>query len=233
MKYNSLFFSILSIFLIASCAKPTTESETKRWESHQKTLQTLSVKYPSFKNALTEVERSAAQQWEAALKVGDEEQKIAAMQTANSAAYPEFVRKLDYLEGNMDRLQRLCRKTTKTSADRIDMNALRTARDDAERTLSDLRYSLSSRVVNSPVEAEVAVEEISKNIKYATDRINKVMKRIADKERKQKQEEKAEKDKQNADKQSKEISKSVKCSYCGSKNKAGTSKCKSCGAPLK
>ena len=230
MKMSSFLFIAVPVLMLLSCAKPTSESETKRWDSNQKTLNTLTAKYPNFRGALDIVQAEAAQQWEAALMVTEEEQKIAAMQTANTAAYPEFVRQLDGMENKLEALKSLCTKSTRNAVQTMDKESLRIARNNAQRTLSAMEYLLKNSTANTPVEATVLTNEASKKIKNANSNIQKVLKRISEKARAKKQQEKAQKDEQNAATKSK---KPVKCSYCGVKNSPSTSKCKGCGAPVK
>lgn len=230
MKAQAIHLSIIPLLLLLSCAKPTTESETKKWTTAQKTLQVLATKYPNFDAALQVVKQESAMQWEAALKVTEQEQQIAAMQTANTAACPEFVRQLDQVEDKIESLKSLCTRSTRGAVDRIDNESLRIARNNAQRTLSSMDYLLKNNVVHSPVEATIVTNEATKKIKNARNNVTKVLKRIADKVRAKKQQKKVAKDKKEA---TTKTSKSVKCSYCSVKNSSSASTCKGCGAPIK
>ncbi len=229
MKKQSILLLMTPLLLLLSCAKPTTESETKKWTSAQKTLQVLTTKYPKFEAALQVVKQESAVQWEAALNVTEEEQQIIAMQTANTAAYPEFVRQLDRVEDKIESLKSLCTRSTRGAVDRIDNESLRIARNNAQRTLSSVEYLLNNNVVRSPVEATVVTNEATKKIKNASNNVSKVLKRIANKARAKKQQEKAAKDKKET---TTKTSKAVKCSYCSVKNSSTASTCKGCGAPV-
>ena len=61
MKMSSFLFIAVPVLMLLSCAKPTSESETKRWDSNQKTLNTLTAKYPNFRGALDIVKAEASQ----------------------------------------------------------------------------------------------------------------------------------------------------------------------------
>ena len=232
MRIENLLIAVATVFLVASCAKPTAESETKKWEANTKTLEMLGAKYPQFKAALQVVKSESAAQWESALKVTGDEQKIEAMQAANTSAYPSFVRDLDNIEDAMEKLKDRCSESTK-GGDNSDRESLRNARNDAQRSLSEVGYLLKSRAVNTPVEASALTEEAVKKIANATSRIEKVLRRISDKERKKKAEQKAAEDKSKSEEKAKEEAKNpIKCSYCGTMNNHDALKCSSCGAPV-
>jgi hypothetical protein len=234
MRITNFLFAVVALLLVASCAKPTAESETKAWESSKQTLETLGAKYPGFKPALEEVKNEASKQWDAALEVSDDEKKVEAMRAANTAAKPSFVGQLDGMSDAIESLKDLSTEATQAgSVDDGDREALRIAQNEANITLNSVEGMLKSRQIATATEARAVVEEAAKQVENAKNRIQKVMDTVLGK----KNAAKAAADTASANDAAKETAKEeaknpIKCGFCGTMNKHDALKCSSCGAPV-
>lgn len=233
MRITNFLIAIAALFVVVSCGKATSESETKRWESSKQLLETLGAKYSGFKPALQEVSANATKDWEAAGSIGDEEKKVEAMRAANDAASPSFVSQLDGISKGLEALKDLATEATQLGGDESDKQALSLAKGEAGRTLSELEGMLRSRRVATAAEATAVVGEAVSQLAAATNRIQKVMDTV--------------KGKQNATKDAADTAaanaaantateadakKSIKCGFCGGMNAHDALKCSGCGAPV-
>jgi len=233
MRITNFLIAIAAFFIVTSCGKATSESETKRWESSKKTLTTLGAKYPGFKPALEEVLADATAQWTAAGNVGDEEKKVEAMSAANSAASPSFVSNLDNMSGKLEALKDMAAEATQAGGDEADKAALNLAKNEAGLTLNNVEKMLRERKVSNAAEATAVVDDAMQQVESATSRIQKIMETIAGKKAQEKAAEDKEKTDADNDKAAEEEAKKpVKCGHCGQMNKPGALKCESCTAPI-
>lgn len=223
MRVTTFLAVALAFCVVLACGKATPESETKRWESAQKTLQTLGTKYSGFKPALEVVITESTTLWEKALEETNAEKQLEAMSVANKAAYPAFVRSLDKIADEIETLKSLKTKVLQDGGtDEADQAALESVGKDVDEVLSDVKSMLKSQKVANPTEAEALLEEAQKAMTTVTKRLKDVATTAKNKE----SEAAAAVDSSaNADK-------SVKCSYCGSMNASSTLKCSGCGAPV-
>ena len=97
MKNLQLIICLFALSFVG--CKKTVDSETKRWNSSQARLERLMSEYPNFKTALSADLAAARKIHQEALTKPDDDSKISWLNQANSEAYPNYVRKLD----NMDR----------------------------------------------------------------------------------------------------------------------------------
>lgn len=233
MKLTTLLTAFVAFFLLVSCAA-TTESETEQWEASQKTISTLSTKYPAFKPVLKEVLDAAQLDWERAIEITEEAKQVEAMLVANEKARPTFVAQLEGMSKKIKSLKDLEIDATQTAAvDAADVRALKIAGKEANLSLNNAKSTLKSATVTTVEAANVIVGGVTEDLNAAKNRLKKVMKVIKDK----KKEAKAEANEvatQAADKEAakEESTKAIKCSYCGSMNAADALKCSSCGAPV-
>ena len=233
MRIINFLIAIAAFFVVVSCGKATSESETKRWEASQKTLETLGAKYPGFKPALQEVKDNATKAWEEAGSIGDEEKKIAAMSAANDAASPNFVSQLNGISEGLEALKDLATEATQLGGDESDKAALNLAKGEAGRTLTELEGMLKSRNVATAAEAEAVVGEAISQLTAATNRIKKVMDTVKNKQKAA--EKAADTTAANADAKAAteaEAKNPIKCGHCGSMNAHDALKCSGCGAPV-
>lgn len=230
MKLATLLKLLLAFSILVSCGKATPESETKRWEASQKTINTLSAKYPGFKPALKEALDAAKLEWEAAAQVSDQEQQIEAMRAANKTARPSFVNKLDDMPDKMEALKDLVTDATQAGGtDEADKQALSTAGREADISLGRAEKTLKNGSAATVEAANAIINGITKELEAATKRIEKVVRTVKEK----KTDAQAAVDTAAAKEAAAEKAKqSIKCSFCGNMNAPDALKCGSCGAPV-
>ena len=223
MRLTTFLAIALASCMVWACGKATPESETRRWESAQKTLQTLGTKYSGFKPALEVVMTESTTLWEKALEETNEEKQLEAMSVANKAAYPLFVRSLDKIADEIETLKSLKTKVLQDGGtDEADKAALESVGKDVDEVLSDVKAMLKKQKVANPTEAEALLEEAKK----AMINVSKRLKDVATTAKNKQSEAEATADSSsNADK-------AIKCAYCGGMNASGTLKCSGCGAPV-
>lgn len=234
MKLTSLLTTFVAFLIVASCGKATTESETKRWEASQKTINTLSAKYPGFKPALKEALDAAKLKWEAATQISGEEQQIEAMRTANKAARPQFVTELDNMPDKMEALKDLVTNATQAGgADQADNQALATARREADISLGNAEKTLKNGSAATIDAANAIVSSVTKELESAIKRIKKVMETAQEKKTEAQAASDSEEEKAAAKEEAEaDATKSIKCGYCGTMNAHDALKCSACGAPV-
>jgi hypothetical protein len=234
MRSINFLLVAVALLLVASCSKPTVESETKRWEAAKTNLETLIATYPGFKLALDQVKSDANAQWESALKIAEEEKKIEAMKATVLMVSRSFVRPLSSISAKIEKLKDLSTEATQAgSVDNADKEALRIAQNEANITLNNVESILKNREVTTAVQATAIIEDVDKQLASASKRIKKVMDTVASK----KNAAKAASDTAAANKAKdetvkEEAKKPVKCPYCNTMNPPDALKCSSCGAPV-
>lgn len=227
MKILNLFLLLTILFLILSCGKATTESETKRWESNQKKMDALVLQYPNFEAAIDETKAAATKEWQAAQSVGEEEAKINAMSAANSTARPKYIRLLDELAKEMEELKDDIAEATQTEgANNTDLDAINSAKGEANITLTRVEQMVRNTTVKTAAEAESILNEAEKQLNKAEERLQKVIDNI---KKRVKKETKAEEE---ANKKEEVANTPIKCNACGKNNDADAKNCKFCTAPL-
>lgn len=215
-----------AVVLFASCGKATVESETKRWASTQQTLDKLSGEYPGFKAALQEAKAAGEAKMKAAESVSKEEEKVKAMSDAINAARPQFVKDLEDLKTNTNKLKDLMTQAPKKVTTPADKDAAMLAVREADFTLGSVETKLRSAAPANINEANGITAGIASELKAATDRLDKILKDA---------EKTTAGNKTAADSTKKADEKKladVKCRSCGTMNAAGSKKCSSCTAPI-
>ncbi|WMX15936.1 hypothetical protein [Aureispira sp. CCB-E] len=226
MKITTLLTGLIAFFLVASCGKATPETETKRWEASQETINTLSAKYPGFKPALKEALEAAKLKWEAATQISSEEKQIEAMRIANKTARPLFVVELNKMPEKMEALKDLVTEATQAGGvDQADSQALATACREADFSLGKAEKILKNGTAATVEAANAIVSGASKELESATKRVKKVMATVKEKQSEAEA---------TADSilTQETTEKAIKCAYCGSMNAHDALKCSSCGAPV-
>lgn len=232
MKNLYVIAAMLLGFLAVSCGT-SPEAQKNQWNSNQKRLTRLQAEFPNFKAALQAALTDAEAKWTTAEGVSGEEAQIEAMQTANSAASPTFVRDLDGLNKKMEELKDLMTDVQQHIADYGDAAAARTAATEASVTLGQVEGG-----VRTATAADVnAANAITKSWTTKLESANKRLKKVQETAKKKKDDKKAAADDKKAatDEKAaaeKEAAQPVKCGGCGTMNKAGALKCSGCTAPL-
>lgn len=92
--------------LLTACSA-SVEGETSSWEANLKMMDRLTREYPGFSEPLSFVKKTAEASWARALEVSKEEEKIAAMQSANSLIDNSFAQKLSDMPGMVSEIGRI------------------------------------------------------------------------------------------------------------------------------
>ena len=227
MKILNLTLLIASLFLLIACGKPTAESATKSWEVNIKKVDELKLKYPNFKGALEETQTAATKEWSAAQTVEEEEAKIAAMVEANQTLRSNYIRKLGMLDQQMEDLKDQIAEASQTEgATTADLEAIKSAKNEANITLTRVEQMVMNTTVNTAAEAEPILKEADKQLRKAEERIKKITDNVT------KRVDKEVKEAEETTKKEEVANTPIKCNACGKNNEADAKNCKFCTAPL-
>lgn len=227
MKIVNALLLLTSLFVVLSCGKATTESETKRWESNQKKMDALVLQYPNFKAAIDQTKAAAIKEWQAAQSVEEQEAKVNAMSAANSTARPKYIRLLDGLAKEMEELKDdIAEATQAEGANEADLQAIKSAKTEANITLTRVEQMVKNTTVKTAAEAESILNKAEKQLDKAAERLQKVVKNIQKRVKKEAEAEDAAAQKEEV------ANKPIKCNACGKNNDAEAKNCKFCTAPL-
>ncbi|MCP4443003.1 MAG: hypothetical protein GY810_29205 [Aureispira sp.] len=232
MKNLYVVVAMLLGFLAVSCGT-SPEAQKNQWNSNKKRLTRLQAEYPNFKTALAAVLTDAEAKWTSAEGVSGEEAQIEAMQGANSAASPQFVKDLDGLNKKMEDLKDLMTDVQQHVADYGDAAAARVAASEANNTLATVEGGIRTASASDANSANAITKGWTSKLESASKRLKKVQETA----QKKKDDKKAADDKAKADDDKKaaadeEAKKPIKCAGCGTMNEAGSLKCSGCTAPL-
>ena len=197
MKTSNILLLLTTLFLAMSCGKPTAESEMRRWEANQKTIDGLGAQYNGFKTALDLQLQQAQGLWDIALNIEGEEAKAEAMHGSNRSLYAGWVRKLDRMQDRLERLKDGVSESRQTAgATETDIAALDEAISEAKITLSEVESMLRTATANTIAQAESLVNNADRQIDAATKRMDRAVRNIKDRlEEQQSQREDIEKQK--------------------------------------
>ncbi len=230
MKKIVLLMSVMMMFTF-SCKK-TVDSEKKSWEYNLKKLSKLSYEYPTFKQVLMMQQKDAEKVMNEASSIGDEKAKIEKMAQANSMLRATFIRNLEQVSSLKESISKKSIRVRGLTMPYEKRMSATQAIYSGERAVRDADAKLQSTVTNT-TEAEALSSLAMSGLKIAETSLNTIIK---DAETKMKADEKKNKEietaKINAEKAKTEAAKPIKCPYCGTLNIAGSTTCKSCGAPL-
>lgn len=219
MKNLILLLTAFSVLLIASCAK-SVEGETNAWNRNKEKINELKVLYPSMANALTTQLSSAEAAWENANSVSGEEAKIEAMAGANRLLNSGFVSDLSDFKKKQKDLNDLVVDVTAASKAANDELSARVAIMQANSVISNTK-SMVERGAQTPAEAEIVMNQVTKDLDDITKTLKKTQERFK----------KVEKDEKKAEAEKEEAAKPWTCNYCSKSNAADAKECGGCGAP--
>jgi hypothetical protein len=226
MKNWYLMLAAVAAIFMSSCGKATVESETSRWKSNQQLLDKLSGEYPGFKTALMQTKDDAAAKMKSAEAVSGDEAKVKAMSEANNAAKPQFVRDLETLKPNMEKLKNLMVDVPKKVTTDADKTAAALGVREADITLGSIEAKLRTAAPANANEANGLTASMISEVEAASKRLSSLIKDA---------EKTTAANKTAADSSKKEEEKKladVKCRSCGKMQPAGTKKCPDCTAPI-
>lgn len=226
-------FIVLSIFLINACG-PTLESSQKSWNSNLKAIEKLKSEYPVFTPFIDQKLADAKKVWEQAQGISDEETKLDKMVEANNILSGGSIGNLRNMKSKMKELKREEENILKQQIDSTLIEKANTARrnarqaiEKAERLLAMSQSEFDINSVSSKIDlAYNGLEDAKREVSIVAGLIKKVNDKIEAAKNKKEQDLKAQQEKEEKAKAP------IKCEYCGTMNDAGSTKCKSCGAPL-
>lgn len=233
MKNIYLFTVLMALATFWSSCGSSVEGETASWKSNQERITRLKANYPGFKGALDAALNDAKTAMESAQSVGDKEAKIKAMSAANDKASPQFVRELDGMDRLMRDIEGKISKTKQAGGDRNDQSAIWDAANRADQAIREAKSKLKSSTAADIASANAITSSVTSNLKSVQsllDDIAKEAKNKADAAKKAEDDKKAAAAK--ADEDAKKAAAPIKCGACGTENKAGSTKCSQCTAPL-
>jgi rubrerythrin len=234
--------------MLWACSK-SVEGETKKFNSKVNQAKTISVKYPNLKSFVTTEISGVEAEWEKAIAIQDEDEKIDQMSVVNlftGKGILGALRSFDKTYKSInDKISSLTSKS-KTPSEQI-------ASDFAVKEANTALKSVNIKRLVTLDSKSVAIDSINQMklvLLEGSEALNKISKAIKDRLDAEALARKELKAKNNSKKVSTTSGKTKvsnspktspvtqtaamwKCKKCGSKHAASASKCKSCGAPKK
>ncbi|MDC0230667.1 hypothetical protein OAK19_01755 [Aureispira] len=184
MRSINILLVAAVLLLVASCSKPTVETEIKRWGLAKSNIERLITKYPGFSLALDQISLDANEQWESALKIVDEDKKIEAMRATTLMVSRSFVRPLSSVSRKMKELKKLSTEVIEIgSVENKDKEDLINAQNEANLTVKNIEEMLKAVQVTSVLEATSLLEGAVKRLETASDKIEKKKEMIEEKKK--------------------------------------------------
>jgi len=228
MKKLTILFITFIAFAIYSCA-PSVEGETKSWDSNIQQLKKMQTDYPAYANMISLKITEAEKIYKGAEGVSDEEAKAEKMREANNILSTGCIGNLKNMLSKIDDVERKKSELRKSAKSGNDKNYAESVIDDAKDAIKKAEKVLNKKAENLDVNPCVKIERAYKKLETAYSDMSSAISSFKSVDKKEKQKEKQLKEDV---KKKEEAAKDIKCAYCGTKNKAGSTKCKSCGANL-
>lgn len=225
---KTIFKFFIAILLLNSCA--SVESENENWKNNLGKIEIVKKDYPSLSKFLDEDVKKATTLYENAQKVTDEDQKIDALQKANSTLMT-LARQVRSYEANYNGLERTIDELERTLPDSEISIRVDSRIDEAEDEMREANEKLKDKEFSSSQDAQKFFSSYSTAFSDYSSDLQRVINKYEEAQQK-------ELDKNTADtkevksSESKTTSTSVKCSYCKKSNDSKSKKCQHCGAPL-
>jgi len=228
MKRLSILFVLLIAIFVYSCA-PSVEGETKSWDSNVQQLKRMQADYPAYADMISTKLAEAEKVFKSAESISDEEAKAEKMREANNILSTGCVGNLKNMLSKIDDVARKKSELRKTAKSSNDRNYAESIIDDAKDAIKKAEKVLNKKAEDLDANPCVKIEKAYKRLETSYSEMTSAISSIKSSERKMKEKEKQLKD---DTKKKEDATKPIKCEYCGTKNKAGSTKCKSCGANL-
>jgi hypothetical protein len=225
---------IISIFLINACG-PTLESSNDNWKDNQAAMVQLKSEFSVFAPLIDQKLEEAKKVWNAAQSISDEEKKLDKMVEANNILSSGAIGNLRNMKREISKLKSEKEGLMKLNANSYQLeekatNATRTVKEAIANAEKVLYMNADEFTINdAPGKLNRAFNGLNdayKEVEIVIDLINDANNKVEQEKKDKEQEIQAEKDKEEKAKAD------IKCGYCGAMNKAGSTKCSSCGAPL-
>ena len=227
MKKISLLFIAMLVFIAYSCG-PSVEGETKNWDRNIKELKKMQTDYPAYSDMIAAKINEAEGIYEKAKGVSDEEAKAQKMRDANNVLSSGCIGDLKNMSSKINEVDRKKSELKKVLKDKSesDIKYAELILDDAKSAIKKAEKVLNKKAEDLDANPCLKIEKAFKNLETAYKDIEETITSFYDQEKKKEEEIKKETEKKE------EAAKAIECTYCGSKNEAGSLKCKSCGANL-
>ena len=227
MKKISLLFIAMLAFIVYSCG-PSVEGETKNWDRNVQALTKMQTDYPAYSEMIAAKINEAEGIYKKAKDVSDEEAKAQKMRDANNVLSTGCIGDLKDMSSKIDEVDRKKSELKKVLKDKSesDIKYAEIILDDAKSAIKKAEKVLNKKAEDLDANPCLKIEKAYINLETAYKDIEEIIASFYDQEKKKEAELKKETEKKE------EAAKSIECTYCGSKNEAGSLKCKSCGANL-
>lgn len=228
MKKLSVLFIAFIALAIYSCS-PSVEGETKSWDSNVQQLKKMKSDYPAYADMISTKMAEAEKIFKSAEGISDEDAKAEKMREANNILSTGCVGNLKNMLSKIDDVDRKKSELRKAAKTQSDMKYAESVIDDAKSAVKKAEKVLNKNAADLDANPCIKIERAYKKLETAYSDMTSAISSFKSAERKDKQKEKQLKEDV---KKKEEAAKDIKCEYCGTKNKAGSTKCKSCGANL-
>ncbi|MEN8122560.1 MAG: hypothetical protein ABFS35_19615 [Bacteroidota bacterium] len=231
-KFFVLF--IISIFAINSCG-PTLESSNEDWKRNQEAITQLKTDFATFTPLIDQKLEEAKKVWDAAQNISNEEEKLDKMVEANKVLSSGTIGNLRNMKSKISGLKNKKESLMKMKVSSYQLedrtqDAFETVKKAIKKAETVIYMSKDEfNIDEAPGKLNLAFNGLTdayREVEIIIDLIDEENNKIAEEKQKKEQqieEEKVKEEKAKAD---------IKCSYCGTMNKAGSTKCSSCGGPF-
>lgn len=219
--YLAYLLALIATLLLSFGCKKSAEELEKLWPSNVGAVDTLAAQYPAFKAALEERKAAAKALYDEAQSLTDDE-KQEKLDSATAELRRGFIGKLRGLDSSIAGLRKDLLAATTGASDAKFLEAAKMLSSQATLTLQQVDSRLKSGAATAS-DADAVLNKV-------TSEVESIRKQLKSLKRSSKKAAEAKKAAASATEAKQQKSASWKCSYCQSKNKAGTQKCENCGA---
>lgn len=232
---KKLAISFLGIFLFAISCGPSVEGEQKDWEKNKSMVSKLKNDFPAYTQLIDYKFTEAQKVWEASTSISEEEAKADKMNEANNYFDTGSLKVLKNLQSDIDELKRAKEQILKMSIPDVSFNtSINNAVGEANSAIDLAEEALYVSGELSVQEAENKLNRVGTKLNDATKYIDDVMESIESfiKDQEAKNTTTTTTQENTGNNETTQQAADIKCEYCGTVNPAGSTKCKSCGAPI-
>ena len=225
---------VISIFALNACG-PTLESSNEDWERNQEAMTKLKADYSAFTPLIDQKLEEATKVWNVSQGISNAEEKLDKMVEANKILSSGAIGNLRNMKSKISGLKSKKEKLMKM---KVSSYQLEERTQDAFETVKKAVKKAEKVIYMDKDDFDIdeasgkldrvftGLTDAYREVEIIVDLINKENTEITQEKQKKEQqieEEKVKEEQAKAD---------IKCSYCGTMNKAENSKCSSCGGPF-
>lgn len=220
-----------SVLVLSGCGK-SVEKETRRWESNQQKVARLKAAYPGYAGLISAEMDQAAEQWDQALQVADEEERLKTLVQVNSFVGDGVINELLDLKSRLSSVDRKVNQLLKLPKDSTEDAAASFAVKEAQSALLRAKELLRSQNLEYS-QAMTSLSAADAGLKSAVTSLDKIIRTIRknDQQTTTASTTQAKPSAGTSTLSTQTKSTTWKCSYCGSVYPNSVTKCKGCGAP--